>query len=1287
MNINFPLLFAGFRLANNWVWLILPLVTIPALVLGIVPFIRLNKKRRTSPKHLIPFIIHMVIIVVLTVAAFGISWVSTHDQSDGNIVMFVVDMSDSNAPTADEMNDYIYEVATAAHKADKTSGRDESEWTKFGLVVFGGPTKDNNGIIATVEPGELEVFNYSCRDCGKVYSKSELNNGRCPKASCSRKIDEETVVVDILSEYENTDLENPRNESNVMLGIESARSLISGKKYLENKKKIILLSDGKETEGVARNAMLTLADDQITLDCAYFDFTNSGEEENKYTEVQVISLSTNGKVKLGQEVEATVVLRSTKHINGATITLKDVAGIEITTVKDLVIPQGQSTHRIKFVPRRYNVDTTGFTNSQLYAHEAVTKTGVQAISVEVTAKNDLLPLNNTYSSWYTFETQGEILIVYGDGSQLTQIKDANILLMDQSTTGESSSRGIIKSSDGDVYSVTTVSATAFPDTLEKMLVYDEIVLMNVDFNVLGQASGADPQKIAKNIKRYVEEVGRGLLFTAGDHIYDYKDEYKCDEESCGKTMTKGELVDGKCPYCNNTVNNQGSFVDSPINEILPIDLKVDEEKETVAMVIVVDLSSSMKELVANSGFVCKTCNTFYEKKPEDGECKTCDKKTNYSSPTRYHVVLESVKKVITESKFAPEDYVGVVVFDQDYHVALEIQQIGDEENRKLISEKMAYEFEHYYYAHYIDNATGEDSDIRINFDKDGQPGSGNKYVDKIDGEEPKYSLPTSNYQDGGKDKATGDFIRSRGTSYKWPVQEASAMLARASNITSIEIKQVIFMSDGAPNDKGSGYEGIVERMAKGGTVTSTIAIGTDEAAGISELEKISVAGRGKLFLVQSAKDLDEDLTEITDSIQGKLFNEDITVQPMRDSLNSLVHTGVRDYDEIHGYYGTTIKEDAERVIYVDNLRPLYSEWEFGLGKVCALMTDLGNPDWTGEMFDDGDDIENIRLIQNILLSPVHERVDSTGLQYAVKRTAKSMEITVTTYDGLDLDNEDKTDGRTNYKEIIVATAYKFNNEAGIWEMHGSYNASRVANLRYQIDIPTKSIEETYIVILNITKVEVDYDHNGREVYTTISYQYNKDDPVKDATALAVVGKTIPEYDVLTGEVGESKATLSSLVTSEAEGLLVESNPKLVGRLFGKELVNALNGLEDLFEKENREDVIQECIDLAKNGQEDEAYQKAVNELDKLRLDGEIDRLVYEQSADSLTEKGICVIFRPKLADFTEIEKETNINILLVLLAILLFLIDILFRSFMYTKKKKAKREMTEDERLDSMRGR
>jgi hypothetical protein len=577
--------------------------------------------------------------------------------------------------------------------------------------------------------------------------------------------------------------------------------------------------------------------------------------------------------------------------------------------------------------------------------------------------------------------------------------------------------------------------------------------------------------------------------------------------------------------------------------------------------------------------------------------------------TRYQIVLESAKKVIMESNFAPEDYIGVVVFDQDYHVALEIQPIGDETNRETICEKMGYEMEHYYYAHYIDTKTGKDSDYRIN-PKDKHVQKDGKTYLYIEGEEPRYQLPTGEYKRGGEDKVTGDYIKSYGTSYKWAVQEASAMLGRASNITSIEIKQVVFMSDGAPNDKGSGYEGIVERMAKGGTVTSTIAIGINksEATAIAELEKISAAGKGKIFLVNNATDLEEDLTEIAESIQGKLLNTDITVLPMRDSLNSIVHEGVREYDEIHGYYGTTIKDGAERVIYVDNLRPLYAEWEYGLGKVCALMTDLGNVDWTGEMFDDTDGIENVRLVSNILLSPIYKRVDSTGLDYTVTRDDKRIDMTVMT--PVDLGTRNQAVDGISYEEVIRASVYKFDQTKKIWVAYGTFHATPLANCKYQVTIPTGSIEETYVIVLDLYKAQVGYNSAGNKAYSPIEYAVHGDDPLRDTTALAVVGKTLEEYDILRGGSDAGRDLMEGLVTSKLDGL-VNGNDY---------------NLDEMFRKEEGED-------------------KTVTE-------------------------------------------DYNIDIPLIAIALILFVLDIIFRNFVIKKKSKKKGGYKTDEEVyESMRGR
>ena len=1037
----------------------------------------------------------MALILILSLVVAGVSYTESFTESQGKVVMFLVDMSDSSAPTMDEMDDYMHEVMSAAKSADKKYNTE----TKFGLVVFGG--NESNGIIKNKD------------------GKDALIPG-------SLDYDTENFLVD----YVNPEDAAPRKDTNIKLAIEKVQNVLSAETYKEYTKKVILMSDGRETSGNAYSAAAALSGDSITLDCAYFDFVNSSNEDIIYKEIQVISLDTNGVVKLGEEVEAQVVVNSTYHVTDATIVLKDVSGVPLTEVEGVVIPKGTSTHIIKFTPRRYTVSDDDYeTNNELKGQEAVSKTGVQAISVDITTEDDTLPLNNIFSSWYTFETQGQILIVYGDSDQLSQVEEKGILEDIRST-----------------YAVETCATTAFPDTLEKMLVYDEIVLMNVDFTRLGASSemGVSANTIANNIKRYVQENGRGLLFTSGSNIYDYDDE---------------------------------GFIDSPINDILPVELKVDEEKETVAMVLVIDLSSSMKETMG--------------------------------SQTRYQIVLDSAKKVIMESSFAPEDYIGVVVFDQDYKVALEIQPIGDEINRETICEQMEYEMEHYYYAHYIDSHTGKESDYRIN-PKDTLTQKDGKTYLLIAGEEPRYYVPTTEYKRGGQDKVTGDYIKSYGTSYKWAVQEASAMLGRASDITSIEIKQVVFMSDGAPNDKGSGYEGIVERMAKGGTVTSTIAIGTNDATAIAELEKISVAGKGEIFLVNNAKDLQDDLAEIAESIQGKLLNEGVTVLPMRDSLNSIVHEGVREYDKIHGYYGTTIKEGAERVIYVDNLRPLYAEWECGLGKVCALMTDLGKADWTGEMFDDTDGVENVRLVKNILLSPIYQRVDSTGLDYTVTRDDKRIDMTVIT--PVDLGTKKHEDVNTGvvYEEVIRASVYKFDQTKKIWVAYGTFHATPLANCKYQVTIPTGSLEETYVIVLDLYKAEVGYTSTGNKAYTAIDYTMHGDDSLKDTTALAVVGKTIEEYDILRGDTTAGLSLLDGLVTSKLDGL-VNGNDY---------------NLDEMFRKEEGDD-------------------------------------------KTITE-------------------ETNIDLPLIALALVLFVLDIIFRNFVIKKKSKKKGGYkTDQEVYESMIGR
>lgn len=1257
MNINFALLFAGLNWPPEKPWVLL--ITIPALILGIIPFLRLNKKRRISSKHLIPFIIHMSLILILSTVVAGISYTETSTFTDGKVVMFAVDMSDSNAPAKTQMNKHMHDVMEAAEKEE--AAYPENAKTKFGMIVFGGGENgiiSNNSGVSVIKPGELSLS-----------------------------------TVDFLSEYVSTDEDDLRDNSNLNIALDTAMDALVGEDRLDttyehNDKKIILLSDGRENDGNVYYAVQDLAEHEVALECAYFNYL---DEENVASEIQVIGLETKGDAIAGKKYSATVTVNSTSRIYDATIQIKDVVTDKVLASQTgVTISKGISAFKLEFDAVQYNYleEISGISAQYAQAFNDIMKKGIQAIKVDVSVKSrvnyecpgcdrifsksdllakdkcpdcdtitiarpdDALPQNNTYYAWYKFKPQGKILVVNGDGKQLSQINLA-----------------ALASSSG--YEFTECKTQDFPNTLEKLLDYDEIILMNVKFSEL-------PDGATANIKRFVEEVGRGLLFTSGDNIYSEDDAVSAIE---GMAQISGVGENGE---------SIGSFVvDENISEILPVELQISKEKETIAMVLVVDLSSSMKELIKESPLVCKYCQYEDSEDENPAYCPGCYAESNFVTPTRYQVALSSVKKVIMgelsvdadlstgegeeeEKKTLQDyDYVGVIAFNQGYHVALDIQMLGDEENREKLCEDVTREFDHFYYAHYTDPETEKETDIRVNSadkltnitnsDKKHEPvyidgerydwysvrytrvekNDNGKYTGEIKTYEGEYLLKAggqSEYAPGQGDKATDDMIKSHGTAYKPAMQEASAMLTRATSKTSIEVKQIVFMSDGAPNDQGSGYEGIVERLAKGGTRTTAIAVGITESdvQALEELNKISTAGKGDIFLVDKASDLEETLFKITDEITKEIRNDKIEAEILADSLDSIVYEGVEyedGYDIIHGYYATSIKEAANRIFYVETLRPLYAEWEYGLGKVCVLMTDLGNKEWTGSLFDDTDGRANSRLVQNILLSPIRNRVDSTGIEYSMVRDDEEIVVNISTYSDITQRDKLMVDlkyGSWYYKEKVKAIIYVQEEIDGInlWKNVGEYYATHITGTDYTITLPTEFSDKTYVVQLKLVKTGWAEDIPDAPEIALDSFG---DDPLCDSVAFAVVGQTLEEYDILsdTNNNESGVVLLSSLVTDKK--------------------------LSDV--KDDDDDG-------------DATVTLATRDFFTNYNDDRLKNMFIRTEADEKT-----------------VSETSSIDVPLVILALVLFIIDLIFRNFVIKKKKKKVREMTDEEQIESMRGR
>ncbi len=888
----------NFDIARPWLLLIL----VPALILGIIPFFKLHKKRRRATKHIIPFIIHMVLILLLSSLLAGFQVVETRETPKDTNVVFVVDVSRSNMDMKDEMNEFMHEIVKGAETQ-------EGE-TYFGLVLFA------NEVISEVPIGELD------------------------------KNAEDYIIYDSAEE---------NSESNISKAIEYAGKMlgVGTDKIMESRnKRIILLSDGRETDdGTVFNAHTSvkkMIENDVRVDASYFDVLNS-----QNAEVQVVSISTNNRVELNGNVTVNVEVRSTKEVKG-TLTVHDGEHEEKLAV---TLVKGDNKFRFEYTPK---------------------DAGIHTVYAELDVRDDVVEQNNTLYSWYSVDDKGRILIVTGDDLQTVQIQE----ILDEISSE---------------YDCATVRSQEFPTTMEALLEYDEVVLMNVDFARMPQ--GADAM-----LERYVSEVGRGLVVTCGNNTYDY---------------------------------NNKMYQESPIKELLPVDLKIEDEEETVAIAIAIDLSSSMREKMGNEG------------------------------KTRYDVALEATKKAI-DGLDSEKDYIGIIFFDENPYLAIDMMPLKN--NVDNIKNRIDYEFEHYFYLHYLDK-DGNETDIRVH------PNDGDTYVNQ--GYTKPQIVHTGTLDDKGLEKFghKGDYVDAHGTKFYGPVSEANNMFSTAMRKYQLDIKQLVFMSDGQNSDKNLAYKDMIELMATAGIVTSTIGVSTD--CDSAELGKMSTEGRGDFVEITDATALPEKLYEIANSIKGEKYNVR-DVQPIMFESHELLK-GVVGFDIIGGYYGTTIKENANLVLYVDNLKPIIAEWDYGLGNVSVFMSNLGST-WTEKMFNDEDGINGKRLVKNLILGSLNEKVDSTGIEISeIKRDEKATYIRV-----------DMPVNVRNGEDLMVTVK---NTKGEI--IADNIPMSKVASRKYRTPIPTTDPLGSYIV-------EIKLQSNDPTLPKPLLY---------DSTIFAVVGTYEQEYDL------------------------------------------------------------------------------------------------------------------------------------------------------------------------------
>ena len=844
-------------------------VMIPAFILAIIPFFRLHKSRRYNIKHIVPLFIHLIILAIATALITDIKITETTTAPEETQVIVVADMSDSNTAMKDQMNNYIKELIENA-----------DEKTEIGVVVFAN---------------ESTYFS----EFGKI--KDDYLD---VKASTIKT--------------ENT---------NIQAALEYTKTLFA---QTGVNKRVLLMSDGRQTVGNAWSAAKKLSLENIRLDGVHFDVATSEDTP----EVQLLSLNSKVNDKAYDNVTISIAVKATKATTGK-ITFYEMPQIKVDDDdEDNSEEEDVKVHEQEITLKKGN--------NSFPVNYTVTEPGIHAVYAVIEVEDDTVEQNNTLYSWFSIDGKANILLVDGDGTQVSS-KITSLI-------------------DTKKYTYETTKTKDFPTSMEELLAYDEVVLMNVNF--------ADfPAGSSDLIKRYVEEVGRGIVFTCGSNTYNYNDQ---------------------------------TYADNPIIDILPVDLKIDERKEVIATVITVDMSGSMGVAV-------------------DGV-----QKNQYGQTlTRYDMVLESVIALINpkpdangvvNANFADEDYIGIVLFESDATIALPLTQLYEKE---WIEKQVRYAFESHYYVH-------------------------------TDESNPTYRNRVYDASQAGKNgfDVNGYKVRGSGTMYSLGINAANKMLAESG----ADLKQMVFLSDGEPTDKTADYKGTIDRMANSGVVTSTLGIGNDSAAALNELALMATIGHGRFTPVNKTLDLTGSLVQIAESIKGKPINEKITKLEKRNDGKVLVGVGDK-FDKIQGYYGTTIKNGAKIILSADDLRPIIAEWKTGLGHATVYMSDLGGK-WSNSLFTDKDEVDNLRLVENLLVNSLNDDVGSSGLKVTSERTEDTTKITV------------ETEARIRDEEELVA--FVTDSDGNMIEYSGF---TRVADTKYRKEVMTPNQTGTYHVEVKLLSSE------------------------------------------------------------------------------------------------------------------------------------------------------------------------------------------------------------------------
>lgn len=393
-------------------WLLLLLI--PALGVALVPYFLVKKKYRRNRNRICSLILHCAAMTIAIFLLAGVSY-SYDIPNKENELILLVDCSDSGETSSAVKDEFVETVIDLC-----------DDNYKVGIVKFGY----NQLYVAEMSNDSDEVF--------KKYIESD---------------DPDTSATDVAS------------------ALRYASSLFKS----PSTSKIVLVSDGIETDGAAMSVIKSIAAEGIRVDTAYCP--NAATDEVQITGVQLPEY----KITAGANFVIGLDLKSNFGLQNL-----DASSIQNSLVDITVYDNGVASEPVAYVLEE-GEQTVNVTHQFALP-------GMHRLEFKITNAGDTLAKNNSYFTY-------------------VKLDDLNNILLLERRSGESEKlQTMLSETYG--FNVTPLGIDTdfgeIPMTVKELCAYEQVILVNI-------AHSDMPDGFEDVLYRYVNQFGGGLLTVGGEN--------------------------------------------------------------------------------------------------------------------------------------------------------------------------------------------------------------------------------------------------------------------------------------------------------------------------------------------------------------------------------------------------------------------------------------------------------------------------------------------------------------------------------------------------------------------------------------------------------------------------------------------------------------------------------------------------------------------------------------------------------------------------------------------------